>query len=266
MKIAVNFSDINFRDKQKYNTKTAYRVGGFDHVHEYSPSDIDENFASKFNDILSKERGGGYWLWKPYFINKVLQESNHGDYIFYCDAGSFFINKVDFLINQLEKDNLNVMLFETPLIEQQWTNNYTINYLSCNHDKYKFSNQFLASYILIKKNNASVTFVEEYLKLSTDKNLITDIQNCYSYPNIDHRHDQSILSLLAKKNNIKGYRDPSDYGKFPLRYMQKNRLFNLKNYDDNNYPVILLANRKVSPIMYKIKYQFRCLLSTFKIL
>ena len=46
------------------------RLVGFDGVMMHRPSDIEESFAEKHSSILSKRRGRGLWLWKPYIINK----------------------------------------------------------------------------------------------------------------------------------------------------------------------------------------------------
>jgi len=256
MKIAINFSDKNFNKARKLNSRTAKYFGGFDKVLEFSPEDIDSDFYEAHKSILSKKRGGGYWLWKPYFIDQTLEQCNEGDYIFYCDSGAYYINKIDYLIRALELNNQEIMLFENPLIEVQWTNEYLLNSLNCNHASFLYSNQIIAGYILIKKSEKSVAFIKEYLKLCTNENYLTDIKTKKNEIAFTHRHDQSILSLLAKTNNITPYKDPSDYGKFPLRYFSKNRLFRSNEYDDN-YPVIILSNRKENPYVYLSKYIVR---------
>ena len=32
-------------------------------------------------------RGGGYWIWKPYIISKMLEQINENDILVYIDAG-----------------------------------------------------------------------------------------------------------------------------------------------------------------------------------
>lgn len=60
-----------------------------DLVKEYTPEDIDSSFKNDNVNIFKYKRGCGLWLWKPYFINKVINENKDGDYIFYCDSGGF---------------------------------------------------------------------------------------------------------------------------------------------------------------------------------
>ena len=83
----------------------------FNIIHVFNPNDIDENFKNKNKKILEQRRGAGYWLWKPYFIYKVLLESNDDDVIFYVDAGNIFINDPSFLYEKLS-ENDDIILFD----------------------------------------------------------------------------------------------------------------------------------------------------------
>ncbi|MFA3791367.1 hypothetical protein AB6T38_09640 [Aliiglaciecola sp. SL4] len=260
MKVLINFADKKFLNKQRQNSLSAKWFGGFDKVIEYSPTDIEKEFLDSNKKIFEQGRGFGYWLWKPYFIQKALEQVNDGDYIFYCDSGSVFINSIDYLIAEMKESNQDVMLFETPLIEFEWTNHYVFEKLNATSDKYRLTNQILATFILIKKSQQSVQFINKYLELCCDELLLTDIYTKKDKCNIDHRHDQSILSVLAKKLGIIPSKDPSDYGKFPQRYLSTNRLFRI-NKSDDSYPVVILSNRKQNYLIYGIKYFLRCLIS-----
>jgi len=259
MKVLINFADDNFRKSQKLNSFTGKHIGGFDKIYEFSPADIDDKFLEENKAIFEQKRGCGYWLWKPYFILKVIEQQSEGDYIFYCDSGSFFIRDIKYLINILNQKNNDVLLFELPLVECEWSNEYLIKRLNLCDDKYRLSNQILGTYICLKKSQESISFIQKYLLLCTNEDLLTDKHTVLEQCAFDHRHDQSILSLLAKKEGIIPEKDPSDYGAFPFRYFSKGRLFRVKNYD-NNYPVTILSNRKESPIKYYLKFVIRSLL------
>ncbi|UPW18274.1 hypothetical protein M0C34_18940 [Agarivorans sp. TSD2052] len=259
MKLSINFADDKFEAFRKWNTYTAKNKGKVDKVFEFKKEDMDDDFVENNSEVLNRKRGAGYWLWKPYFIKKVMDSANDGDYIMYCDSGTIFINSVDLLIDVMDEDGKSVMLFELPLIERQWTNNYLFNFMGLETSEYKDSNQILASYMLFKKTPYSVFFVNEYLNLCRKKELVTDDMTTESEEAFDHRHDQSILSLLAKKNGLIPYRDPSDYGEFPSQYFSMNRLFRV-NDRRSKYPTILLSNRKANPIKYYFKFRIKALL------
>lgn len=274
MKVYINYADKAFVKQQNFSLKRAKKVGNFDKIIGYSQLDIDETFYHLNKHILEQKRGGGYWLWKPYFIYKTLQEMNDNDYLFYSDSGAFFLKSVDLLINELEKYNQDIMGFELPLVEKQWTKQELFNNLNCDNDNTKESNQIMASFQLIRKTTFSLNFYKQYLEYSCNEINITDkydaeITQDVSY--IDHRHDQSIFSLLYKKYNLKVFKDPSQLGKYPRGYsgsteddfvpnklyiLANGRYFKLKLYDEK-YDSVLYHNRKLNPILGYMRYKLR---------
>lgn len=254
MLIVINYADKNFLKAQKFNTKTAYKNGKVDKVIEYSPNDIDKSFYNKHYDVLKEKRGGGYWLWKPYIILKTMNCAKEGDYIFYCDSGAYFINKVEYLTQLLELSEQDMMVFELPLMEKQWTKSFTFEYMNCNNDLFKDTNQILSGYILLKVNNSTRKFFEEFLSLCKVKEIVSDINNSEKDEDlIAHRHDQSIFSLLCKKYNLETFRDPSQYGIRPWEYLAEGRIYNPKVYSNSNYPQILVSQRKANIYTFRVK-------------
>lgn len=274
MKIYINYSDKIFKTYQDFALKMANKKGGFDKVVGYTREDIDKKFYKENKDILDQKRGGGYWLWKPYFIYKSLEKINVGDYLFYSDAGVFFLKNVDILINELEKYSQDIMGFELPLIESQWTKKELFINMNCCESKYKDSNQILASFQLIKKTEQSMQFYKEYLKYACNESNITDIYDKNIKQDddfIDHRHDQSIFSLLYKKYNLRPFKDPTQLGKYPcifsgtmekffvvnkLHILQNGRKFRYFNYNEQ-YAMVLFHNRKNKPIQKFIKFKIK---------
>ncbi|MWB94513.1 hypothetical protein GON26_09065 [Flavobacterium sp. GA093] len=115
--VLVNYADKNYTKSQKINTKSAIKIGCFEEVISFSPNDIDECFYNKNKNILDKKRGNGYWLWKPYFIKKALQNIKEGELLFYCDSGSYFLNSINELLESTEK-NQDIIPFELQQIEK----------------------------------------------------------------------------------------------------------------------------------------------------
>ncbi|WP_234123161.1 hypothetical protein [Clostridium hydrogenum] len=265
MKIAINYADDKFKKQQDYNTKTAYKKGKVDLVIEYSPKDLDDEFKKKYEHILSHKRGGGYWLWKPYIILKALDQAKDDDYIVYCDSGAFYVDKVDKLIQAMEKNNDDIMAFELPLIEKQWTKKEAFLLMDCNEESYFESNQMLATYFVVKKSEYTVEFINKYFDYCKDEKILTDFMDkenqnkCF----VDHRHDQSIFSLLCKKEGIVPYRDPSQYGDRPWEYAAYDRLIRYKKYLNSDYPRIVMSQRKASLKNFILKEDIKDLL--FKI-
>lgn len=251
MKIVINYADVRYRKAQHYNTKSAYKYGGADKVIEYSPDDIDKDFRKKYAYILNQERGGGYWLWKPYVIKKTLQEIKDGDYIFYVDSGSYFIESMDKLIEQMEKDHLWLMSYSLPFMEINYTKRDILETFGVWNDRNLLGKQRLATFILIKKTEKSMKFMDEYLQYATMDELITDAPSIHQPEDvrfIENRHDQSIYSLLCKKYNIPDYRDPSEYGIHPeLYHLYDNWENDYQSLMSSEYPQIMVSHRKKNP-------------------
>lgn len=270
-KIFITYADDKFKKQKEFALKMAKSRGKFDEIIGYSRSDIDAKFYEENKHILDQKRGGGYWLWKPYFIVKTLETMNNGDYLFYSDAGAFFLQSVDVLIKELEKYNQDIMGFELPLIEKQWTKRELFINMDCDEEKYSESNQIFASYMLIRKTEFSVNFFNLYLNYGCNEINITDKydnQIAQDKDFMDHRHDQSIFSLLYKRYKLKVFKDPSQYGKYPYKYsgvskidFLSNKTYSLSNgrklrinLHNSDYDVLIFHNRKGNPILSFIKF------------
>jgi hypothetical protein len=214
------FGTIDYNQSVESLSKSAKDY--FDTIHKFTFSDIEESFYNENIEILSSHRGAGYWLWKPYFINRILNTINDGDILFYVDAGNIFINNPSVLYNKLEEKN-GILLFDNR--DGMSSGEYAQNFISCKRDcfilmdsdkdEFIYGKHLNASYQIYQKNTKSLEFVTEYLKFCTNKYIISDTPNMYgdNYPGYyDHRHDQSILSLLAIKHNISPLVDPSEWG------------------------------------------------------
>lgn len=201
----INFANKQYKNAQKLNTKTAYRYGA-DKVFEFSLSDIDAEFKEKNKKILQQGRGVGYWLWKPYFINKVMQAANDNDWIIYSDSGMVYRKQIDKYITKLERDGIHFISRCTKFQEKQFTKRDVFIELGCDKPKYTDTLQRAASAIILKNTESNRKFIGEWLGKAQNYHLITDDPNKDGLPNydefIDHRHDQSIFSLLCKKYNM----------------------------------------------------------------
>lgn len=222
MKVYVTYGDDNFIIQKKNALKFAKENGNFDKIFSFSKKDIDKEFYERNSNILNRKRGDGYWIWKPYFIKRVLSEIEEGDFVFYSDAGAVFLKSVDILINELEKNKQDIMGYELPFIEKQWTKRELFKTMNLDKKVYGESNQILAGLILIKKTKFSLNFIDEWLKYICVEQNVTDIlseeqEKCFK----EHRHDQSIFSLLYKKYNLKPFKEPTQYGVNSEFYKEK---------------------------------------------
>lgn len=62
-------------------------------------------------------RGVGYWLWKPYIIDQLLNKLSVGDVVVYADAGIEFIDNVRHIVERMGQD---VFLFGNNWEHAHW--------------------------------------------------------------------------------------------------------------------------------------------------
>lgn len=198
----------SYRNAVKRLSEQAKVLEIFDYIYPNTEIDLknDDEFWKTHGDFIIKNtRGYGYWLWKPYLIKKIIEQIEDNDILLYADAGC--------IIQPTHKDEL-LRLFkvvETDLIiasltcnEQDYSKMDLIHHLNMENDKSIKVNQRQGSTIMFKKCKETVDLVNEWYNISCNYHMIDDTPSII--PNVgsfkEHRHDQSIFSLLTKKYNI----------------------------------------------------------------
>ena len=243
----VTYATASYESAKKYNIKMAYKRGKADRVFAYSEDDLDEAFKKKNEKILSCKRGAGYWMWKPYVVKKTLDKLQDGDYLFYCDSGAFVTKDLHILIDFMEQEGTDILLFDLDHMEKVFTKRDVFMELGCDEKQYTDSWQRCATYFMIKKTEHTQQFIEQWLAYAQKYELISDEDNVlYHQPNYpefrDNRHDQSIFSVLSKKWELKSYPDISQY-RYPRGI--KNRLCAKRKQKSNvAYPICICIHRQ----------------------
>lgn len=190
---------------------------GFDAVIQYSSKDIDSLFFAKNKKILTQKRGAGYWLWKPYFIFQTLKNVKEGDVVFYSDSGAEFIKPIEPLLKLIQEKEVVAFKMSGNHKEGQYTRKAVIDKLGLNPNESASTNQDMASFIGVKKTSHTERMdhaIGTWLGYCQDPELIMDQPRSSDEFEefIDHRHDQSLWSLVSKMHNIHKAPDPSQWG------------------------------------------------------
>lgn len=202
--VAISYGSEQYDKQLEYNGKSALEIAKVNEFYGYKPKDIDHDFREKNKYILEKGRGNGYWLWKPYFLYKTLKEKlDYGDYLIYSDAAIMYVDSAQKLVDFLKEKKLDMYLHRLPHLERQYTKRDAFILLGVDQPFYAETGQFNAAFQIYRKTKFTEFFLAEYLYYAQDKRIITDDANELGVGNYDdfrdHRHDQSILSLLTKK-------------------------------------------------------------------
>jgi hypothetical protein len=192
-------------------TGQAAQLGLFDHIIGFTDKDLkaDQEFWVQHGPFIEKnKRGYGYWIWKPYLIEKTMKTMADGDLLLYLDAGcevdarkrpemerAFEIAKRDLILGTLTT---------AKGIERMWNKMDAVHKLEMQESGHlsTLQRQGGANLFLVERRTRSL--VSKWYELACDYHMIDDSPSVM--PNIDefveHRHDQSLFSLLTKKENL----------------------------------------------------------------
>ena len=213
-KYHISYAAGRYLKAQEYCSNSAKHFG-FDEVFSFGTKDIDREFIQNNIKILQQPRGAGYWIWKPYFIQKTLEKMQEGDLLVYSDSGSYYQSSPQPLIDLIQKEEKGVLSFELKgLLEKEYTKRDAFVLMGLDSPEYCESSQREATFVWMIKNDFTMALAKEYLEYAQDERIITDLPSENpNYPEFkDHRHDQSIWSLLCKKYEIPAHRLISQHG------------------------------------------------------
>lgn len=232
-------------------------------------------FYRKAKSTLTKKKGAGFWIWKPYIILDALNRIDENDILIYIDSGAKFVNPISEISKLLKEKDL-LLFYNNGHKNYEWTKRDCFVYMDCDAEKFHFGHQVIAGYIFCRKTKFVINLMEEWLSYCMDERIITDNANTCGLGNLigfkEHRHDQSILSNLAVKYNIELFRDPSQWGnKYKIiKYRQEgefveNNLYWDSYFSNSPYPTILDGHRTKykSDVIDIIKYYFKIFRSNY---
>lgn len=203
----MSFVDSRYERVARRFRAQAARFSNIDHCITYSEKDLEPDFARKFEDVLKPSvRGFGFYAWKPQVIAQSMRKAVDGDFLLYVDGGSHLnyrgAQRLDSYIQLVSESELGVLAFQTQWLEKHWTKGDLIDFFQVRKSpEIMMSGQIAATFIVFKVCDASKSFVESWIDTFSQNFAMIDDSPSMSR-NFDgfrqHRHDQSIFSLLAK--------------------------------------------------------------------
>jgi hypothetical protein len=180
----------------------------FSTIKIYTVYDLIEDtvFWNQHIDFFARSpRGFGYWLWKPYIISKALSQIPEGDILLYCDACTTFHveGKERFLeyLDMLQKSPQKSFFIQMApdLAMRNWTKTDTIHQLDAKD--LLDSPMVMATIAMLANTPFNRNLYNFIYSISCDYHLLDDspslLENDPTFK--EHRHDQSILSILIYK-------------------------------------------------------------------
>lgn len=215
----ISYGNDKFKISRQRIKEEAESLNFFTDVEVYTEETISKLNIFKnaiknnnFKNVFEQERGGGYWIWKPIIIYEALRRSRENDIVFYADSGCT-IEKTEKTINMLKKckdivenHESGTLICDQNFCEKDWTKGDIFKHFQCLQDEnISHTRQISASAIVFRKcslsNQIFTLFYKtavEYPDLFSDKESLTP-----NFPGFkENRHDQSVLSVIAKMFNF----------------------------------------------------------------
>lgn len=203
------YSNKKYEKSRKSLINLAGASGIFSKIFEYDRDWLEStDFYNENLEILAdpNSKGDGWCLWKPYIILESLKNIKDGEILLYMDSSDTFFGQFkNFLDLHFSKNDLLIVGGgENP--NGNYTKRDTFVFTNCDSLKYWKSLQIEAGIIGIKKSRRTIKFIEEYLNFCKDPRILKNSPNVSGRSNlpqyIDHRYDQSVLSILVAKYKI----------------------------------------------------------------
>jgi len=223
-KFFLSFADARMAGALARIRTQAEEMQCYDHIVVADQSYLNIDFREKYKDKLTdKVRGYGYWCWKPQVILQLLDQVNDGDIIQYTDAGCHLnkngkVRLMEYfeLADQSESGILAFAAFVPSfhdssivlpdLSEYKWCKADLFEYMNVSaNELITHSQTVTAGIIFIKKSDRSREIIKKWADvIAADFSLLDDSKSKKSNMEgfVEHRHDQSIFSILCKLNHV----------------------------------------------------------------
>lgn len=156
--------------------------------------------------LRSNKRGFGYWIWKPFLLHEMMKIYPDGTILVYLDAGAHLKTTLEPLYS-LFTNGITRLFVENTHDNTSYTKCEPIHGVLGKDviDKFYKSKQLDAAFICIVNNETNRQFVNSWFELCKKYSYVSDFGSvgCKELSTfIEHRHDQSLLSLLVFKDTL----------------------------------------------------------------
>jgi len=198
-----------YRDAVKRISGQAYRSGWFDAIYPVTDDEIfniNKDWTERHRDfIFRNKRGYGYWIWKPFLMMELMRKINYGDLLIYVDAGAEINIKGGeryYELQALASQN-DFVAFELEHKALSWTKGDLFASLGISlDDPVAAERQVMGGVMFLRKTTLTLQVLNHWALLCETCNYGLLDDSISVSPNDanfkEHRHDQSIFSLLVR--------------------------------------------------------------------
>jgi hypothetical protein len=200
-----NRHNISFGIHRDYTTE-AHRL--FASVPQFKSHLIDNDYIkqSKYyaiaNSVLDQPSMG--WAFKAISIMDVLESIEEQDFLLWCDSNHIIVGDLSPMISYTYEKGI-FCHDHTPTYypNRDWTLRDTFIHMGCDEERYWIAPQIQVNVMAFVKNQWTMQFIKEWLKYCLDYKTIIGNNEFPNFPGFkEHRHEQSIFSILREKYEL----------------------------------------------------------------
>jgi hypothetical protein len=234
-----NGPKVFFKNQQAITASAVNR--GFNIIMNMNRDFIDPEFYQANRHILDQSGGGGFWLWKPYFILRTMENLPDDTLIFYADSGVIFTKPINKLKQLLQTNDIVLVKHSksTPLAKHLKKEAYTALGITETSPELNSENIW-AFFIAVRNTPKTRDFIRSWLKVCQNADSLTNapLDKDNQHKSFKwHQHDQALLSVLVAK-------DPAGKKIITKRDMRKEygvHNFHRHEEQENESPQLLIA-------------------------
>ena len=218
-----SFASQDLKNSVKRFIKQSNETDFYKDVKIFGWNDLSSNKKKQINFFFEKnnKRLFGYACWKPEIILNYLNEIPEGSILQYSDIGCHLnksgLERLKYYLDIMEGNNILAFQYKNPdfkikkklkfqvYYEKEYTKKDLFDYFEIpKESNISNSEQVWSGSMFFKNNIKTKIFLKKWLEVCNISRLIDDSQSVSKNYNefIEHRHDQSVFSLLCKLNNI----------------------------------------------------------------
>jgi hypothetical protein len=204
----------NYTNQAIHLINQAKELQIFNFIHVYTSEELCKKYPEyqekhiefyKKNFAEQKFKGYGYYLWKPFLIWKTLCEIPENDVLIYADVGcEFHVGQRHRFLEYLEMQQADIhknFFFEGKNELRNWTKKDTMLFFGAEDLASSGALDVVPGLLFTSSNNHNRFFFKLWYDSCCEYHLVDDSPSVAPNESYfkDHRHDQSIFSILVRK-------------------------------------------------------------------
>ncbi len=194
----------------RYLVEDVRRLNLFDKIYGLGPEDLGEAFWERHGAFVrAHARGYGFWIWKPFIIQRCLRAMRDDDILLYSDAGAIVVPE-DGVRARLEQQFQDIQQWPVGLGSGFATKDSRVY---CKADVFASLGvrdaeeralfQYEGGRLICRKHPAAMRIIDLWARLAWEQHYHLFDNSPSRLPNYptfkEHRHDQAIFSILMQR-------------------------------------------------------------------